>query len=431
MDQDDLTAAMIIGKPPVVSAGLSEFGMGMKTASIWFADQISIQTKKYGVDQEFQITLDLNKYVAGDSDLQKKETAKAQKLHYTILELSKIRRKIGESGARKIKDNLGSIYREYLRKGLIEITFNGEPIEAAFSTADDEFLLRSDGTPYRVELENIEVNGKKVHGWIGILAPGKASRSKAGFAIIRENRAVRGFLDSWRPEEIFGDARNDLINQRITGELFVDGTDFRASHTKDAIDWEDDEEALLGEELEKFCKRYDLVSVARRTNKSMGGEESPESEREKAEAREELKRQLTSDTVIDQIQIIEVPAPQEAKLASKPLIDGAAASAPFLTFQIGPTRMAKLYELSLSVNDPYFEFEVLANEDLKIIVNGNHPAMELLSSAESRLAHYQHVVLEAVAEWKCAQLSSVLEPKSIRLMKDAMFRALSKVENEV
>jgi L-cysteine:1D-myo-inositol 2-amino-2-deoxy-alpha-D-glucopyranoside ligase len=60
-------------------------------------------------------------------------------------------------------------------------------------------------------------------------------------------------LDSWRPFEIFGDARNDQLNQRIAGELIMD--QFTASHTKDGIDWED----LAHSQIELF--KSDMVAL--------------------------------------------------------------------------------------------------------------------------------------------------------------------------
>lgn len=425
MSSTELTEAMVIGKPPRVSAGLSEFGMGMKTAAIWFADVINIRTKKFGEDHEVEITLDLEKFATGDSDLKEVLRKKDKSEHYTIVELRDIRRGLGVEGMRKTKDFLGSIYRVDLRNKTLNITFNSEPVNPTFSAGDEEFLTRSDGTIYKVDLVNIAVNGKPVHGWLGILRSGHTGRSKAGFSIIRAGRAVRGYLDAWKPEEIFGEARNDTINQRLTGELFVDEKKFKASHTKDAIDWENNEEEILGKALQAFATKYDLLKVAKKKFK----EDTTPDPRERDEAQDQLREQFEDKEMVDEITIVEVPTPQETELATRPLSENAVDAKPILSFKIGKDQQAHLYELDLSPNDPYFDFEVQANMDLKIIVNGKHPAILGLDTSAARLAHYQHIVTEAIAEWKCAQKTSEIVPRTIRVLKDQYFRKLSEIDN--
>lgn len=425
MSQSELTDAMVIGKTPAVSAGLSEFGMGMKTAAIWFADEINIRTKKYGEPNEIEITLNLEDFANGNSDLGEVKTPKDPAEHYTIVELRNIRRGLGVEAMKKTREFIGSIYRQDLRDGQLHITFNSEPVLPSFASGDSEFLQRQDGTPYRVGLHNIAVDGKQVSGWIGVLGRGSAGRTKAGFAIIRAGRAVRGYLDSWRPEQIFGDARNDTVNQRLTGELFVSDVDFKASHTKDAIDWEGNEEELLGEALRKFAEKYDLIKVAKK--KFADDAVDPI---EKDEAQDQLKAQFEDTDMVDEIQIVDVPSPAEVAIVTRVLPENATEALPLLQFKVGIDQMAFLYEVELSPNDPYFDFEVQANMDLKIYINGKHPAMNSLTTAEGRLAHYQHIVTEAIAEWKCAQKTSVLEPRTIRVLKDAYFRKLSTLESE-
>jgi len=426
MSYDELQSAMIIGEKPTDSAGRSEFGMGMKTAAIWFADSIEIRTKKIGEDHEYRVEIDVNEFVAGNRKLKDHKAPKPLDQHYTVVTLGGLQRALGVSAFNKTKQYLGSIYREDIRNRRMLLLLNGEEIQPP-SVENDVFLQRANNTPYKVEFKDIEVKGKKVSGWIGVLATGHAGRSVSGFALIRHGRAVRGWIDSWRPDEIFGDARNDLLNQRLTGELIMN--DFKASHTKDAIDWEHDDEEILGALLRDKANEYGLLVEARRTNKSR--EDTEEAGLERAEAQNRLSEQLKSHKVEDTIRLLDVPTPSLAKIVGEVLIDAATDIEPVVEWKIDSVRHARLYELRLSPNDPYYEYEVLDSTDLRVVINSNHPAMSLLTTAEARLAHYHHVVIDAITEWKCTQQHEPLVPSSMRRMKDQVFRAITDADDSL
>jgi hypothetical protein len=425
MSEEELIDALVVGKRPKVTAGRSEFGMGMKTAGIWFADEIEIRTKKLGAHEELKITIDVDAFAAGNADLPPVRTPKDSSHHYTVIELRGLRRKLGPVALKKTRDFLGSIYREDLRESKLRLIVNSQEVHSPFTGNDDEkFLKRSDGTPYKIPIANLVVNEKTVDGWIAVLGPGYAGRPKAGFTLMRHGRAVQSWLDSWRPEEIFGDARNDLLNQRITGELKMDG--FTASHTKDAIDWDGDDEQILGEKLLDLCKKYDLIKQARRTTKSLENDEAMALEQAEAQAR--LNEEINNPKFTDAFTLTTVPKPAHAEVALEVLMTEASKNDPFLTYSLLDGRVAEIYELRLSVNDPYYEYEVQANLDLKIVLNSNHPGMSLLPTVEARLAHYHHVVLDALAEWRCAQQNEPLNSSSMRVMKDGLFRALGDLD---
>lgn len=427
MSESELDQALVIGDEPQETAGRSEFGMGMKVASIWFADTFEIRTKKLGEDHEVKVTISIPEFVQGNEESKSTLTKKDKKEHYTLIELRDLKRKLTKTTLNKTSEFLGSIYRNDIRSGRLNLILNGETIKAPTSKDDDAFVRRSDDTKVVVPITNLEVNGKIVNGWVGVLKPGYTGRSVAGFALIRHGRAVKGWLDSWRPYEIFGDARNDKLNQRIAGELVMDA--FTASHTKDAIDWESDDETVLGELLLELCKEYDIIRIAKQKTT---GTEDPESEIEKNEAQAQLSAQFGSAKVTDVIRMLDVPKPELAKFASSVLIQAAEDRYPVCSFEIDAEgRRAHLFEVPLSINDPYYEYEVLESKDLRVVINSAHPAYDLLDSAEARAAHYHHVLLDAISEWKCTQVHAPLEPSSVRLMKEKLFRVISEVATEI
>jgi hypothetical protein len=50
---------------------------------------------------------------------------------------------------------------------------------------------------------------------MGVLT--KGSRRDAGLTIFHSDRVIKGWPETYRPEEIYGDERNDLLNQRLLG----------------------------------------------------------------------------------------------------------------------------------------------------------------------------------------------------------------------
>jgi hypothetical protein len=351
-------------------------------------------------------------------------------LHYTIIRLTGLRRRLGQKAWNNVERHLASIYRVDLRERRLKLVVKAKELEPPISyETDDAFISRvTDGKPVKKDFSDLDVNGKKVSGWIGVLAPGYSGRSNAGFCLLRNDRSLSGGLDSWRPQEIFGDARNDLINQRITGEIDLDASGFKASHTKDDVSWEDDDEEILGEKLLDFCKQHDMLLYAK---KKTSVPTSQTDSIEAAEARARIKHQMTLKPLQDAIKIIDVKTPEVVELMIGPLKDIPHKSVPIVAFEFGPGRKAFLYEADLSVNDPYFEYDVTKDSDLQIVFNSAHPAFSLLEGAEARLAHYHHVVLDAIAEWKCAQFEAPPVPVVFRLLKSELFAAVAKSEADI
>jgi hypothetical protein len=76
---------------------------------------------------------------------------------------------------------------------------------------------------------------------MGLLERGSTTR--AGFALMRRNRLIRGIDgETYRPEEIFGRS-NSFAYQRLFGELTLEGV--RVSHTKDSFELESIESELI------------------------------------------------------------------------------------------------------------------------------------------------------------------------------------------
>jgi hypothetical protein len=241
----DYARAFLPASPPPDTSGLSEFGLGMKAAASWFARGWSVRTSALGEPVERTITFDIPKIVETNCEhLEPVERKVPANVHYTTLTLRDLQvhprgRTIG-----KIKDHLRSIYRLFLRDGLLELRLNGEVL----AYEPPEFLHAPfHATPAAepvIWCKGIDLDlgdGHRISGWAAILA--RASVTNAGFAIFRRRRLIQGSHgEGYRPETIFGKP-NKFVYQRLVGELEVEG--FSVSHTKDGIQWEDWEEDIL------------------------------------------------------------------------------------------------------------------------------------------------------------------------------------------
>lgn len=191
------------------------------------------------------MAFDIPRIVA--SNLQQLEPEERKALpgaHYTTLTLHDLQVRLRGRTLAKVKDHLRSIYRIFLRDGLLELRLNGEEL-----SYEPPLFLRApyyatpNGKPeeWRKEIDLDLGGGHRVRGWAAILA--RASVTNAGFAIFRRRRLIQGSHgEGYRPEQIFGKS-NKFVYQRLVGELEVDG--FSVSHTKDGVQWEDWEEDIL------------------------------------------------------------------------------------------------------------------------------------------------------------------------------------------
>jgi hypothetical protein len=243
--QREYARAFLPASPPADTSGLSEFGLGMKAAASWYAHTWSVRTSALGENVERTITFDIPTIVATNcQQLVPVESPAKKGDHYTTLVLRNLQQRPQGRTLKKIADHLQSIYRVFLRDGLLELKFRGESLAydpPKFLNAPRHAAPTSKPVLWRKNIELDMGDGHRVRGWAGILA--RASVTNAGFAVFRRRRLIQGSHgEAYRPEKIFGKP-NKFVYQRLVGELEVEG--FSVSHTKDGIQWEDWEEDIL------------------------------------------------------------------------------------------------------------------------------------------------------------------------------------------
>jgi hypothetical protein len=418
MSFEELQDALKLGKVPTITSGRSQFGLGMKTAACWLGNRWIVRTKKLGEDLEHEVVVDVESVATGKSALPHTARSKDPKLHYTIIEIEALNTNLAARTLWKTKDFLRSMYRSDIRNGILDLFWEEDKLE----WQDEQAFLRSrDGQQYKRQFEFF-VDGKKVHGWVGILEAG--SRSRAGFSILRRGRVVRGHPDAWRPEEIFGQMQgsNDLINQRLVGEINLD--DFDVSHTKDDILWREDQEDKVQSELAQACRDY--MKIAREHRKS-GRDERRPSETEVQAAVDELKNEMQSKEFVDKIELEDVPPPEIVEKVVRPIIEAAERSEPRFKATIGSVTCKVYLSTDNSPNDPYFATDVTSDEIL-VVVNTRHPHWSQIVGSEGVLNYLRHCVYDAVAEWQCWRKSATIRHDTIKILKDSLLRLPSEIE---
>ncbi|NDV02895.1 ATP-binding protein [Pseudoroseicyclus tamaricis] len=236
---------------PSDASGLSEFGMGMKSAACWFAPRWSVRTKALGEDVERIVELDVATIVDLSLDeLHAEENAARRDAHYTVVELFDVTRLPRMKTLTKIREHLADIYRQFLREGWLRLEVKGE----ALSYDDPDVLLQppewdkaAEPISWRKEIDFDFGEGKSAKGFAALFAT--ASTRRAGFALFRRGRLIQGSADEgFKPHTIFGSA-NSFRRQRLFGELNLEG--FQVSHTKDGFQWEEEEQEAFLELLKE------------------------------------------------------------------------------------------------------------------------------------------------------------------------------------
>lgn len=312
--------------------GLNEFGMGMKTASIWLSNYWRVMSSSIEDKERGTVIFDVDKMIQDKTTIIKPTwSPKPNKNdHGTTIILEKLNRSITSLPA--VKAHLAEIYRCYLRTGEIDIriyrTEDSENSPESIIKFEELPTLKAsafypNGPKEKVKWEkniDIQINDNlKISGYVKILE--KGSTTKAGLYLFRRNRLIIGASEPYRPFEIFGRS-NSFPYQRIYGELHLKG--YKVTHTKDDIIWgsEGDDEATLIKEVRKAIQGGGLNLIMQALNyrtkvleDTSGLEKTVESENKRLEDEIKTKSKELKNIVEENIEGEDPPPPalQESK----------------------------------------------------------------------------------------------------------------------
>ncbi len=236
-------------RPAVVPphrSGLSEFGMGMKSAACWFAARWQVRTKALGELVERSVKFDIAKIVRDEmEELEFEERPARPEDHYTEISLEDLHHTPVKRSIGKIKEHLTDIYRVLIRRGIVELKLGNEVLQYEEPPILNAPNYKAPNGPRQIWRKEIDFdlgNGLSVKGFAALRDPGKYERS--GFSLFRRGRLIEGSgEEGYRPPLIFGTTGASYAKLRLFGELHLDG--FEVSHTKDGFRWDDNEEPFL------------------------------------------------------------------------------------------------------------------------------------------------------------------------------------------
>jgi len=419
MSYEELSHAVVIGRPPAIASGRSQFGLGLKTAASWFGNSWSVRTKKLGEAEEHLVQITVEEVASGNATLPYQAVQRPKAEHYTVIEIRDLNVHLQGRRFAKVKDFLRSMYRVDLRTGVLDLFWNGMQL-----APPDAFIFEVDehGKPRRHNF-NFLVGGKAVVGWVGVLGQGSSGRPNAGFTIIRRGRVIKGWPDNWRPESIFGQLQgtNDLINQRIAGEVHLDA--FEVTHTKDDIAWGAGEEDEVEEALRAISE--DLIAVARKP-RLVFDIVSPPEESHISRAVSAIETELESEATTKFLGLpaAEIPSADLAPKAAQSLLRSVRRRDPDFQMDLTEGTSCQVHiARDASPDDSYFVVDMSKASVVTCVINASHPHWHALTSPSLLAEHIRHCIADGLAEWKCFSTGNEPTAALLRLLKDQLLRS--------
>ena len=250
--ESDFENVLSVGTPKIKSSQgtqLSEFGMGLKTAGIWMADKITIETKHFNSEKAFLIIIDIER-LRNENNIDYvtiKECKPSSNFRgYTKVVLSNLNRKIARSNIDKTyKKALSSIYNRYIKDGILLLRWD-DLLPSGNLSLGTNFIDGGDELKWPIDtyIESHTGERKRIKGWIGVLD--KGAGALGGFYIYRNGRQIHGFPNNqYRPIQFFAETQttSSFVLQKMVGEFDLD--DWSVNHTKDGMNWGFDEQKFL------------------------------------------------------------------------------------------------------------------------------------------------------------------------------------------
>jgi len=264
IDTDNFQRAFEPANIPIDNTGLHEFGMGMKTASIWLADFWTVRTGAVNETEERYVEFDLKKVLKEEKEvLTVQNTNKLKTKHFTEITLSQLSKNAPTAYQMdKIKKHLSSIYRKFIRKGDLKLYIND--IELTYEEPEiltAPFYNDPKGNPIHWKKSiDFSMSKYKVTGFIGILNTMSTSEVN-GLSLFRRGRVIEGSHDEkYRPKVLCGQIGSPRY-KRIFGELELEG--FAVSFNKGSFQEQEDLDALMEAiQTEISGKDFDLYTQA-------------------------------------------------------------------------------------------------------------------------------------------------------------------------
>lgn len=396
---------------------LSEFGMGMKTAAIWLGKIIEIETKHYLSDKTFLITINIEKLGTDDEVIITQVVNSSNLKGYTKIKIKSLNRTFTKKTTlEKIQRSLASIYKKFIENKTLQIFYTDLELEPELIKLEKH----SDDTEIRKDFLIKLSNGKTARGWIGIMGEGRKS-VYSGFSIYRYNRLIQGYpVNSWRPREVFGQegGSNTLKNQRLIGEL--DMTEFSVAHTKNKINFIDNEEDEFRDQLGKVCQDIASEATSQRVKTITEQLNDPDTKIARDKIIDVISKPSTFS--IDQISFIEPTIKENSKTLVEKLI---ADTEPYITntfYEGEDLEVTIVVFLFSDRNLPYLIQEEI-NNNVYVCINFAHSFYELkVITSDDQSSYVLNCIFDALAENNVQKRYGSYKPEDFRITKDVFLK---------
>jgi anti-sigma regulatory factor (Ser/Thr protein kinase) len=275
--------------------GLSEFGIGMKSAAVWFANKWIVDTfpRELKKGLSFQFDLDeLLKNKQNEVSLSNNDDIKQG----TKITLCNLRKPIKDEQYKQICNDLTELYQLYTAgdDSFVSITayFDDMLTELNYNYKTSETLvaekyLTHNKTRYAVgsekewyvnidfEYEDHDKNKSHITGFIKLLSEGSYTKNP-GLILFRHKRVIQGLRKApYVPIRLF-QTSNKYASQRVYGQLHLDG--LPVSFTKDKFNFIEDDflntlekQPGLIELFKQACeyRKSDAIKISEKDFKSL------------------------------------------------------------------------------------------------------------------------------------------------------------------
>lgn len=204
MNRQRLADALVLGLSTKAGGTIGRFGLGLKTAATALGSRFSVVTVGAEAQYEWVADYDEEAFLAsGRWELPIRRRAKRRPAGTQIRVWSD---RVYPGLHQSLQRNLGWTFRHFLRDGVLELSINGQRVEASGYEVDPGSIMPFEG----------EVAGKKVRGWAALLLK-SSQRGWYGFSLVRNRRIVR------RHEKLGFQPHPSTA--RVVGELHLDEFD--------------------------------------------------------------------------------------------------------------------------------------------------------------------------------------------------------------
>ena len=260
------------------SESLSVYGIGMKVAAVWLSDTWKLETSHVSSDEIISIDFDLNNLLHKDKK-QVNAAVIAGNLndHYTRITITNCTRSITEKDCRlEILPYLLETFERFKDIKIVLFFDNEEIIADAKRLFPSHNKLKTMIAKPFIKLKiyddkaaditwekkiSFNLGSKKIKGFIKLIEPG--GYRQPGIRLLRNNRVIVGTGAYPNRPPIISDTTDKYGQQRIYGELHLDG--FTVNYKKNGFD--DDLKEMYKQILEIITEPPDLIAQSRNFRK--------------------------------------------------------------------------------------------------------------------------------------------------------------------